>query len=424
MSSLSLVDPEMARLVDAEQARQELTLELIASENFVPPAIMEAQGSVLTNKYAEGYPGRRYHGGCEFIDAMEQLAIDRAKALFGAEHANVQPHSGVNANLAVYAAVLNPGDPILAMDLRHGGHLSHGAKASLTGKVYRTFHYGVRRDTERIDMDEVRSLARECRPKLIISGASAYPRKIDYEAFREIADEVGALLMTDMAHIAGLVAGKALSSPVPHCDFVTSTTTKTLRGARGGFILCRQQFAAAIDAAIFPGTQGGPILQNVIAKGTTFKLAGTEGFAAYARQTISNAQCLAACLAQKGYRVVSGGTDNHLLLVDLGTKGLSGAEAESALESVGIMVNKNLIPFDTKPPLVTSGIRIGLAALTTRGFKEKEIGLVGELIDRTLQGRSDSLVLEGIKEEVRELCLRFPLYQHFGEAELFSVSSF
>ncbi|WP_352426233.1 serine hydroxymethyltransferase [Aminomonas paucivorans] len=417
MRQLGIVDPELGAILDREAARQELTLELIASESFVPPAIMEVQGSLLTNKYAEGYPGQRYHGGCQFIDALESLAIGRAKGLFGAEHANVQPHSGVNANLAVYQAVLQPGDTILAMDLKHGGHLSHGSKASLTGRVYRGVHYGVRPDTERVDLDQVRALAREHRPRLLVTGASAYPRILDYPAFREIADEVGALLLTDMAHIAGLVAAGVLPSPVPHCHFVTSTTTKTLRGARGGFILCREEFAPAVDKAIFPGTQGGPILQNVAAKALTFKLAGTESFARYARNTVANAAALARNLTDRGYRIVSGGTDNHLLLVDLRPKGLTGDVAERALESVDIMVNKNLIPFDPEKPTVTSGIRIGLGALTTRGFGEKDMPVLGELLDRALQGRGDEKVLKDVKGQVLDLCLAHPLYCRFGEGD-------
>ena len=417
MRQLGIVDPELGALLDREAARQELTLELIASESFVPPAILEVQGSLLTNKYAEGYPGQRYHGGCQFIDAIEQMAIDRAVGLFGAEHANVQPHSGVNANLAVYQAILQPGDPILAMDLKHGGHLSHGAKASLTGRVYRAVHYGVDPDTERVDLDQVRDLAREHRPKLLVTGASAYPRKLDYAAFREIADEVGALLLTDMAHIAGLVAGRVLPSPVPHCHFVTSTTTKTLRGARGGFILCRREYAAAVDRAIFPGTQGGPILQNVAAKALTFRLAGTESFARYAQTTVDNAAALAEVLAARGYRIVSGGTDNHLLLVDLRPKGLTGDVAEEALESVGIMVNKNLIPFDPEKPTVTSGIRIGLGALTTRGFQVPDMEILGELIDRTLTGQGDETTLGEVRGQVLDLCLGHPLYCRFGEGD-------
>jgi len=417
MRHLPLVDPELSALLDREAARQETTLELVASENFVPPAILEAQGSILTNKYAEGYPGRRYHGGCEHIDAIEALCIERAKALFGADHANLQPHSGVNANLAVYQAVLEPGDPIVAMSLKAGGHLSHGAKASLTGRAWRPTHYGVHRETERIDLDEVRDLVRRVRPKMLICGASAYPRRIDYEGFRAVADEFGCLLMTDMAHIAGLVAAKVLPSPVPTCDFVTSTTTKTLRGARGGFILCRGRFADAIDRAIFPGTQGGPILQNLAAKGTTFRLAGTRAFAEYAARTVANARVLAERLTERGWRIVTGGTDNHLVLADVRPKGTTGDAAEAVLESVGLLVNKNSIPFDPNPPVSPSGVRLGTAALSTRGFTPDAMARVADLIDGAVTRREDGTVLTAIREEVRDLARAFPLYLGFGEGE-------
>ena len=418
MSMLSLVDPEVAALLDKEAARQNSTLEMIASENFVPPAILEAQGSILTNKYAEGYPGNRYHGGCEFIDGIEALAIERAKSLFGADHANVQPHSGVNANLGVYQAVLQPHDAILSMDLRHGGHLSHGAKASITGRFFNIVHYGVHPETERIDFDQVESLAMEHRPKIIIAGGSAYPRVIDFPRFREIADKVGAFFMVDMAHIAGLVAAKVHPSPVPYADFVTSTTTKTLRGARGGFILCRKEFAQKIDKAIFPGTQGGPILQNVMAKAVTFRLAGTQEFARMQAQVVKNAAALAETLSSAGYRIVSGGTDNHLMLVDMRPRGMTGVFAEETLAKIGIMVNKNLIPFDTAPATVTSGIRIGAAAVTTRGLEESDMKQVGGLMDQALTSASDETALAGLREEVRRICLRKPLYLHFGEGAL------
>ncbi len=418
MSMLSLVDPEVAALLDKEAARQNSTLEMIASENFVPPAILEAQGSILTNKYAEGYPGNRYHGGCEFIDGIEALAIERAKSLFGADHANVQPHSGVNANLGVYQAVLQPHDTILSMDLRHGGHLSHGAKASITGRFFNIVHYGVHPETERIDFDQVESLAMEHRPKIIIAGGSAYPRVIDFPRFREIADKVGAFFMVDMAHIAGLVAAKVHPSPVPYADFVTSTTTKTLRGARGGFILCRKEFAQKIDKAIFPGTQGGPILQNVMAKAVTFRLAGTQEFARMQAQMVKNAAALAETLSSAGYRIVSGGTDNHLMLVDMRPRGMTGVFAEETLAKIGIMVNKNLIPFDTAPATVTSGIRIGAAAVTTRGLEESDMKQVGGLMDQALTSASDETALAGLREEVRRICLRKPLYLHFGEGAL------
>ena len=418
MSMLSLVDPEVAALLDREAARQNMTLEMIASENFVPPAILEAQGSILTNKYAEGYPGNRYHGGCEFIDGIEALAIERAKALFGADHANVQPHSGVNANLAVYQAVLQPHDTILSMDLRHGGHLSHGAKASITGRFFNIVPYGVHPETERIDYDHVEKLALEHKPKIIIAGGSAYPRVIDFARFREIADKVGALFMVDMAHIAGLVAAKVHPSPVPFADFVTSTTTKTLRGARGGFILCRGEYAQKIDKAIFPGTQGGPILQNVMAKAVTFRIAGTSEFARLQAQVVKNASTLAETLSAAGYRIVSGGTDNHLMLVDMRPRGMTGVFAEETLEKIGIMVNKNLIPFDTAPATVTSGIRVGAAAVTTRGLTADDMRHVGGLMDRALSSASDEAALAGMRAHVREICLRHPLYLHFGEGSL------
>jgi len=418
MSMLSLIDPEVAALLDKEAARQNSTLEMIASENFVPPVILEAQGSILTNKYAEGYPGNRYHGGCQFIDGIEALAIERAKSLFGADHANVQPHSGVNANLGVYQAVLQPHDTILSMDLRHGGHLSHGAKASITGRFFNIVHYGVHPETERIDYDQVEALALEHRPKLIVAGGSAYPRVIDFARFREIADKVGALFMVDMAHIAGLVAAKVHPSPVPYADFVTSTTTKTLRGARGGFILCRKEFAQKIDKAIFPGTQGGPILQNVMAKAVTFRIAGTEEFARMQAQVVKNASTLAETLSASGYRIVSGGTDNHLMLVDMRPRGMTGVFAEETLAKIGIMVNKNLIPFDTAPATVTSGIRIGAAAVTTRGLTAEDMKHVGSLMDKALTNASDERLLESLRNEVRQVCLRHPLYLHFGEGAL------
>ncbi|HDQ93634.1 MAG TPA: serine hydroxymethyltransferase [Synergistetes bacterium] len=409
MFKLTAVDPEAARLVAKELVRESSTIELIASENFVPECIMEAQGSVLTNKYAEGYPGRRYHGGCEVIDEIESLAIERAKALFGAEHANVQPHSGVNANLAVYMALLDPGDTVLGMDLRHGGHLSHGSKVSITGKYYSTFAYGVDEKTEQIDYDQVLETAKEHKPRLIVAGGSAYSRVIDFKRFRDIADSVGAFLMVDMAHIAGLVAAGIHPSPVPWADVVTSTTTKTLRGARGGFILCRGQYASAIDKAIFPGTQGGPILQNVLAKAVTFRLAATESFREYAAQVRTNARCMAETLGSMGLRIVSGGTDNHLMLVDLRPCGQTGDRAESALGKVGITVNKNMIPFDPAKPTVTSGIRIGTAAVTSRGFVEKDIkrvaAIIGEILRQDEKNNHDRL-----KKEAVELCRLHPLY--------------
>lgn len=409
MNKLQAVDPEIAALVARELVRECSTIELIASENFVPECIMEAQGTILTNKYAEGYPGRRYHGGCEVIDEIESLAIERAKTLFGADHANVQPHSGVNANLAVYMALLEPGDTILGMDLRHGGHLSHGSKVSITGKYYRSFAYGVDEKTELIDYGQIEEAAKTHKPKMIVAGGSAYSRVIDFKRFREIADSVGAFLMVDMAHIAGLVAAGVHPSPVPWADVVTSTTTKTLRGARGGFILCRKGHAAAIDKAIFPGTQGGPILQNVLAKAVTFKIAATEGFRVYARQVQTNARCMAETLVKLGLRIVSDGTDNHLMLVDLRPWNQTGVAAETALGEVGITVNKNMIPFDPAPPTIASGIRLGTAAVTARGFVEKDIEKVAKIIGKVLQ-QGNGFDPSYYKGEVQNLCRLNPLY--------------
>ncbi|MDI6824257.1 MAG: serine hydroxymethyltransferase [Bacillota bacterium] len=407
---LARVDPELARLLDAELGRQNATVELIASENFVPEVILEVQGSILTNKYAEGYPGRRYHGGCQFIDEIESLAIARAKQLFGAEHANVQPHSGVNANLAVYVAVLEPGDTIMGMDLAHGGHLSHGAPVSASGKFYRAVSYGVDPDTELIDYDAVARLAERYRPRLIIAGASAYSRLIDWARFRQIADAVGAYFMVDMAHIAGLVAGRAIPSPVPHADFVTSTTTKTMRGARGGIILCRSQYGPQIDKAIFPGIQGGPILQNVAAKAVTFRLAMTDAFQQYAQRVVDNARTLASALSARGFRIVSGGTDTHLMLVDLRGKGITGARAEEALEEVAIAVNKNLIPYDPARPGVCSGIRLGTAAVTSRGFDRGDMEILAEIIADVLEQPDSETVRKNARARVKKLCLAHPLY--------------
>lgn len=411
--TLGYIDPELAAAIDGELQRQDSTIELIASENIVPPAILEVQGSVLTNKYAEGYPGHRYHGGCKYMDEVETLAIERAKRLFGAEHANVQPHSGVNANLAVFVATLKPGDAILGMDLRQGGHLSHGSAVNVSGKYYRTFAYGLDPESERIDYDQVRDLAIRHRPRLLIAGASAYPRVIDFARFREIADESGSLLLVDMAHIAGLVAGGVHPSPVPYADFVTSTTTKTLRGARGGFILCRAEHAKAIDSAIFPGIQGGPIMQNVAAKALTFKLAATAEFRAYAAQIVKNAQAMAARFQERGLKLVTDGTDNHLMLLDLRSlagRGVTGHSAEQALAEVGIAVNKNLIPGDPQKPTVTSGVRIGAAAITSRGFKEDEAAAVADLIADILLTPSGA-VIERARRLVQDLCRKHPIYQ-------------
>ena len=408
MNLVSFIDPELAEAIEGEKARQNLTIELIASENFVPEVILEAQGSVLTNKYAEGYPGKRYHGGCRFIDVVESLAIERARTLFGAEHANVQPHSGVNANLAVFMAMLEPGDVILGMDLRHGGHLSHGTAVNISGKFFRAFSYGVDRETGRIDYDEAERLALEHRPKMIIAGGSAYPRVIDFARFAEIAGKVGAYFLVDMAHIAGLVAAGVHPSPVPHAHFVTFTTTKTMRGARGGNILCRKEFASRIDKAIFPGIQGGPIPQIMAGKALTFRLAMTEDFRNYGRRTVENAARFASVLTSRGFSLVSGGTDNHLMLVDLRSKGLTGREAEELLHAAGITVNMNLIPFDPEKPTVTSGIRIGLAGVTSRGFTAADAEETARITADLLEKKP----AEGLsyRERVLRLCLDHPLY--------------
>jgi len=406
---LDVVDPEVAGWIRDEEQRQNEGLELIASENFVSRAVREAQGSVLTNKYAEGYPGRRYYGGCEFIDKIEAVAIDRVKKLFGAEHANVQPHSGSQANMSVYITVLKPGDTILGMDLSHGGHLTHGHPLSFSGKEYRVVAYGVRREDERIDYDQLAAVAREHRPGLIIAGASAYPREIDFRRFAQVAEEIGAVLMADIAHIAGLVIAGLHQSPVPHAPFVTSTTHKTLRGPRGGFVLCRADRAKDLDRTVFPGVQGGPLEHVIAAKAVAFAEAGTPAFADYQRRTVENAQALAARLTAQGLRLVSGGTDNHLMLVDVGAAGLSGKEAEKMLEAAGLTVNKNTIPFDTRPPLVASGIRIGTPAVTTRGMGTAEMEMIGDSIARVLQSRGEAGVQRGVRSTVTELCAAFPL---------------
>jgi glycine hydroxymethyltransferase len=406
---LDVVDPEVAKWIRAEERRQNEGLELIASENFVSRAVREAQGSVLTNKYAEGYPGRRYYGGCEFVDKIEALAIERVKKLFGAEHANVQPHSGSQANMAVYMTALKPGDTILGMNLSHGGHLTHGHPLSYSGFEYKVVAYGVRREDERIDYDELAALAREHRPGVIIAGASAYPREIDFERFAAVAEETGAVFMADIAHIAGLVIAGLHGSPVPYAHFVTSTTHKTLRGPRGGFVLCRADRAKDLDRKVFPGVQGGPLEHVIAAKAVAFAEAGTPEFAAYQRRTLENAKALAARLASRGLRLVSGGTDNHLMLVDVGAAGLSGKEAEKMLEAVGLTVNKNTIPFDARPPLVASGIRIGTPAVTTRGMGVAEMEAIGDAIARVLESRGDSAVGEEVRRTVAGLCDAFPL---------------
>ncbi len=411
-SELARTDPEVYRAIQAELERQRFSLELIASENFCSRAVLEAQGSVLTNKYAEGYPRKRYYGGCQWMDVVEDLARERLKKLFGAEHANVQPHSGTQANMAVYFAVLQPGDTILSMSLAHGGHLSHGHPASVSGKLYKIVSYGVSRETEQIDYDEVRRLALEHRPKLIVCGASAYPRIIDFARFREIADEVGAYLMADIAHIAGLIAGGVHPSPVPWADFVTTTTHKTLRGPRGGAILCRKAFAELIDKMVFPGSQGGPLMHVIAAKAVAFGEALRPEFAEYQRRIVENARALARALAAEGFRIVSGGTDTHLLLVDLRSQGVTGAEAERLLEEIGVTVNKNTIPFDPQKPTVTSGIRLGTPAVTTRGMGPTEMAEIAKIIAQVLQERSEEARARA-RTHVRQLCERFPLYETF-----------
>ena len=403
-------DPQIAAAIDNETRRQHEGLELIASENFVSEAVLEAAGSVFTNKYAEGYPGKRYYGGCEFADVVENLARDRAKKLFGAEHANVQPHAGSQANMEAYAAVLQPGDTILGLNLAHGGHLTHGHHLNFSGKTYKIVPYGVTKESETIDYDALEKLAEEHRPKLIIGGGSAYPRIIDFARMRQIADKVGALFLVDMAHFAGLVAGGAHPSPVPHAHIVTSTTHKTLRGPRSGMILSKAEFAQAIDKVVFPGMQGGPLMHIIAAKAICFQEAMQPEFRDYAKQVVSNAKVLAETLAAEGFRIISGGTDTHLMLVDVFSKGMLGSEAEKALGEAGITVNKNAIPFDVNPPLKPSGIRIGTPALTTRGMKEAEMRRVGRWIAEALLHRSDAAVLTKIRKEVLEMCEAFPLY--------------
>jgi glycine hydroxymethyltransferase len=403
-------DPQIAAAIDNETRRQHEGLELIASENFVSEAVLEAAGSVFTNKYAEGYPGKRYYGGCEFADAVENLARDRAKQLFGAEHANVQPHAGSQANMEAYAAVLRPGDTILGLNLAHGGHLTHGHHLNFSGKTYKIVPYGVTKETETIDYDALEKLAEQEHPKLIIGGGSAYPRIIDFARMRQIADKVGALYLVDMAHFAGLVAGGVHPSPVPHAHIVTSTTHKTLRGPRAGMILSKAEFAAAIDKVVFPGMQGGPLMHIIAAKAICFQEAMQPEFRDYATQVVANAKVLAATLAAEGFRIISGGTDTHLMLVDVFSRGILGSEAEKSMDAAGITVNKNAIPFDVNPPLKPSGIRIGTPALTTRGMKEAEMRQVGRWIAEALLHRTDATVLARIRKEVLGLCESFPLY--------------
>ncbi|WP_333784261.1 serine hydroxymethyltransferase [Thermocrinis sp.] len=415
MEHLKKTDPEIYRVVVKEYERQFYHLEMIASENFTSLAVMEAQGSVLTNKYAEGLPGKRYYGGCEWVDEAERLAIERVKKLYGAEHANVQPHSGSQANMAVYMAVLKPGDTILGMDLAHGGHLTHGVKVNFSGKLYNAIYYGVNPETELIDYDQVYRLAKEYKPKMIVGGASAYPRVIDWEKLAEIAQEVGAYLMVDMAHYSGLIAGGVYPNPVPYAHFVTSTTHKTLRGPRSGFILCRQEFAKEIDKSVFPGIQGGPLMHVIAAKAVAFKEAMTEEFKAYARQVVLNAKALAEELQREGFKIVTGGTDSHIVLVDLRNTGLTGKQVEDALGKANITVNKNAVPFDPLPPTKTSGIRLGTAALTTRGMKEEEMKLIARLISQVVKNLEDESVIERVKSQVLELCEQYPLYPELRE---------
>jgi glycine hydroxymethyltransferase len=404
------VDPEIANAIRLETERQNSKLELIASENFVSEAVLEAMGSPLTNKYAEGYPGKRYYGGCEFVDVAETLAIERAKQLFGADHANVQPHSGAQANMAAYFALLNYGDTILGLNLAHGGHLTHGSPVNFSGRFFKVIPYSVDAKTEQVDMAEVRRLAKEHRPKMIVTGGSAYPRTIHFDQFKEIADEVGAFLMADIAHPAGIIAAGLHPSPVPHCDLVTTTTHKTLRGPRGGMIMCKAAHAAAVNKNIFPGMQGGPLMHVIAAKAVAFKEALTPGFREYQRQIVSNAKALSAAMIGQGFRLVSGGTDTHVMLVDVAVKGLTGKAAEVALDKAGLTVNKNAIPFDTKPPTITSGIRLGTPALTTRGMREAEMRTVAALIAEVLADVEDAARQARVAAKVRELCSAFPLY--------------
>ncbi len=410
MKAIEKVDPEIFSAIQGELRRERETLILIASENYAPPEVLEAQGSVFTNKYAEGYPGARYYGGCQFADAVERIAIDRAKALFGAEHANVQPHSGTSANMAVYFSVLEPGDVILGMDLAHGGHLSHGSKVSFSGEFFKVYAYGVSRETERIDMEEVRDIALKVKPRLIIAGASSYPMVIDFDGFRKIADEVGAYLLTDMAHFAGLVAGGVYPNPTPNSHFVTFTTHKTMRGPRGGVILCKAEFSKAVDRAVFPGIQGGPLVHVIAAKAVCFKNASGKGFKEYAKRVVENAKTLSDALKSMGYRIVAGGTETHLFLVDLGPMGITGMEAEVALEKAGMAVNKNMIPFDKLPPNITSGIRLGTPAVTSRGMGKDEMELIAELIDFSLKNRNNDLKLKEVREKVKGLLKNYPVY--------------
>jgi glycine hydroxymethyltransferase len=408
MKALKAVDPAVYAAIKAEEARQREKLLLIASENFASPAVLAAQGSLMTNKYAEGYPGKRYYGGCQYVDTAESLAIERCKQLFGAEHVNVQPHSGSQANMAAYLAVLKPGDVILGMNLAQGGHLTHGSKVNFSGQLFQSFFYGVNRETEVIDYDEVQRIAEECRPRMIVVGASAYARTLDFPRFQQIAKSVGAYLMVDIAHIAGLIAAGLHPSPIPYADFVTTTTHKTLRGPRGGVIMCKAEHAKAVDKVVFPGMQGGPLMHVIAAKAVAFQEALSPSFKRYQQQVIANAKALAAGLMERGYKVVSGGTDTHLMLVNLSSRGVTGKEAEAALDASGIIVNKNAVPYDEKPPAVASGIRIGSPIVSTRGMKEKEMAKIVALIDRVLRAPQDSTVQSEVRAQAKALCKKFP----------------
>ena len=413
LDALQTTDPQVYAAIDAEEERQRNKLLLIASENFASPAVLAAQGSLMTNKYAEGYPGKRYYGGCQHVDTVEELAIQRCKQIFGAEHVNVQPHSGSQANMAAYLSVLKPGDTILGMDLAQGGHLTHGSKVNFSGMIFRAFSYGVDRQTETIDYDAVRKLAEDCRPRMIVVGASAYARTLDFPKFEAIAKGVGAYLMVDMAHIAGLIAAGLHPNPIPYADFVTTTTHKTLRGPRGGVVMCKAEHAKAVDKFVFPGMQGGPLMHVIAAKAVAFKEALSPAFKRYQQQVIANARVMAQGLLDRGYKIVSGRTDTHLMLVNLTNKGITGKEADAALDTAGIIVNKNAVPYDEKPPAVASGIRLGTPIVSTRGMKEAEMKEIVDLVDRVLQHRHDTAVLEQIRGQAKALCSRFPIFHSY-----------
>ena len=415
IETLKSLDPQIYGLAKSELERQRVHIELIASENFVPRSLLEIQGSILTNKYAEGYPYKKYYGGCEFVEQIEEIAVQRACELFGSDHANVQPHAGASANQAVFFATVDPGDTVLSMKLDHGGHLSHGHPVNFSGRFYNIVGYGVSRETETIDYDEVERLAKETRPKLIVAGASAYPRFIDFARFRAIADEVGAVLLVDMAHIAGLIAGGVHPNPTPYSDYVSSTSHKTLRGTRGAFVLCRKEYAQTLDRTVFPGIQGGPLVHAIAGKAVTFMLAGTDEFKKYAAQVVSNASALAKALTERGFRLVSGGTDNHLILLDVRSRNVTGKEAEVLLGEVGITSNKNMIPFDPAKPMVTSGVRLGTAAVTTRGMKETEMEAIADAIERVLSAPDNGEIKKEVKARMAALTKEFPLYPDLAE---------